>query len=660
MSGTASFRPDIEGLRALAILPILVYHLRPSLLPGGYVGVDIFYVISGFLITRMIVTQGSAFRLRDFYLRRFFRLFPALFATLLGTLVAGWVILGPEDYEALGRSAISAAIGTSNVYFLFAVDYFNAASILHPLLHTWSLGVEEQFYLVWPALLIVTSGWRVPLWLAAAVSGAISFGIIFLWQPAHPQAVFYQMPFRIFEFAIGAGTVSLEEWWNWRSAGWLSAITGSLAALALATAFVVFDAQTPWPGPATLVPALATAGLLLSGSDGIWRLALGAWALRYVGRISYSLYLVHWPIITLYRSYAIVEPDILTLVALAAACLAAATALFLCSETPFRLMPGAPAPGPSATPPHRRGRQLPRGVIITAMALTGACVLAGAATVIGTGGFPSRLDAHRVQAIDHGLTFAGDLCSSKPGRCLFGDRTSARAVYLIGDSHALNLLHGLDRLFARAGIKGIALYAHGCLFAYGSKRFVNGVADEDCRSNVDAAYDLLASSPDPVIIAGSFAGYRGSMGPAEASAPLRQSEGEYYAWLEERMLASLARLRAGARQVVILKQMYSTGIDLPKCLSRPGAAASGACKPWTATEARTAFAGADSMLDRLAARFPSLVVIDPKPELCPGEVCVTGNASDLYFRDAEHLTNVGSDFLIGRLEQQLSAALALH
>src|SRR5262249_23754952 len=144
------FRADIEGLRAVAVLPILLFHLDDTLCPGGFLGVDIFFVISGFLITRMILAQGEAFTFRIFYRRRFFRLFPPLILALIAPRAAGRTLLGPDEYVRLAQSAIAATFGLSNFYFVAAVDYFNASSQSHPLLHTWSLGLEEQFYLVWP------------------------------------------------------------------------------------------------------------------------------------------------------------------------------------------------------------------------------------------------------------------------------------------------------------------------------------------------------------------------------------------------------------------------------------------------------------------------------------------------------------------------------
>src|SRR5215471_10273032 len=151
----ARYRPDIEGLRALAILPIVAFHLAPNLVPGGFIGVDVFFVISGYLISKQILQpRPGEFNFLVFYARRFRRIFPALAVTVAVCLAAGWKILTPQDYQALARSALASLLGIANIHFFLSVDYFNESAFLHPLLHIWSLGVEEQFYLVWPVLLI--------------------------------------------------------------------------------------------------------------------------------------------------------------------------------------------------------------------------------------------------------------------------------------------------------------------------------------------------------------------------------------------------------------------------------------------------------------------------------------------------------------------------
>ena len=642
-----AFRSDIEGLRALAVVPILLFHLNTAWCPGGFIGVDIFFVISGYLITRLILADGVQFSFRDFYIRRFFRLFPALLVTLAGTLVAAWWVLGPAAYTALAKSALSAVPGVSNIYFWATVDYFDAGALDHPLLHTWSLGVEEQFYLVWPALLLLVHRLMPRLRLLAVAMGAVSLAVVVLVRPWHPEATFYMMPFRMFEFAIGAAVLALETHMRPERQRF-HGVVGILALGVLGACLASFSGQMAWPGIAALSPSLATAALILVGGGGICNRLLSLAPLRFLGRISYSLYLVHWPVITLYRVHAITEPGTGALLQLGLVTIVLGAALHFCVERPFRQM--RPAAVGKADPWRR--------LKAAGLATTTIIFIAGSAGVLWTAGFPSRLDRQRVQFVDKGLTFAGDICSFKRAECVFGDLASNHIVYVIGDSHALNLIHGLDRLFAASGIKGIALYDHGCLFALDTRTFVKGVVDQKCARNVAQAYDYLSGRAEPVIIAMDYTSYRGAVAEPGAKSPVTPPEAEYFDWLRQRFEAGLAKLDAGNRPVAIIRQSYNTVLDLAKCLSRPGRAEENAaedCKVATRAEAFAQYATADRMIDRATIHFPSVLKIDPKQVFCANETCITRDAAALYFRDTTHLTNEGSVFLIERIKVELLA-----
>jgi len=211
----ASYRSSIDGLRAIAVLSVVLFHCGFARFSGGYVGVDIFFVISGYLITRKIHLEivENNFSFLAFYLARMRRLFPALLATVTVTMLGGTLIFTPEHFSALAQSAIYSILAASNVYFWSQTGYWDLQSNLKPLLHIWSLSVEEQFYLVWPLLLLCSSRLRHHLGLAllfAIVCISVYFaGVI---GELHPSAVFYLMPFRAFEFATGAVLIKFEQY----------------------------------------------------------------------------------------------------------------------------------------------------------------------------------------------------------------------------------------------------------------------------------------------------------------------------------------------------------------------------------------------------------------------------------------------------------------
>ena len=297
------YRPDIDGLRALAVLAVIFSHSEFSWASGGYVGVDVFFVISGFLITRLIRRElkESRFSFSGFYLRRIRRLMPALCFTLLVTLVLGCILSHPIRLESLGRSTVWAALPASNIHFWSVSGYFNAAAETKPLLHTWSLAVEEQFYFLWPALsvLLLTRTRQKATLFVLGVLGLISWVAAELMISNSPTLAFYWMPFRICEFVVGALLVWSEDWQPrrcWQELGYV---------LGLATVCgccVLYDRQTRFPGSHAMLVALGTGLLIQFGRAPLSSSLLDNRLARGIGLISYSVYLAHWPLLIFFRS----------------------------------------------------------------------------------------------------------------------------------------------------------------------------------------------------------------------------------------------------------------------------------------------------------------------------------------------------------------------
>ena len=450
------YRRDIDGMRAIAVLAVVFYHVGFSAFGGGYVGVDVFFVISGFLITRLIVDQLDAgtFRFTTFYVRRARRLFPALFVTFLGCFIAAGLLFIPSDMEQFATSLIWAVLSVSNILFWLESGYFDAAAEVKPLLHTWSLSVEEQFYLVWPATLLGLSvvaarlrrqgrssaaAWTVPVFLIAA--GILSLVATEIWLPIDASAAFFLAPFRITEFAIGALMV-----WVLRLPAARAAAAGpagevaAVAGLALiAWPVFAYDEQTVFPGLAALPPCVGTA-LLLFGGTARWtgailrnRLAVG------LGLISYSLYLVHWPIIVFWtywidRPLAPVEQGIVVL-----ASIGLATAMYFFVETPVRRAPQKPR----ALPPAR--------FALTCAVLAGL-LIAPAVTAVASGGWPARWPeafSLTAQQINDKRVASRVFAETVKGRTGFGGEGARLLV--IGDSHGKDAINMLKELAETRG-----------------------------------------------------------------------------------------------------------------------------------------------------------------------------------------------------------------
>jgi peptidoglycan/LPS O-acetylase OafA/YrhL len=330
------YRPDVDGLRAVAIVPIVLFHAGLDGLSGGFVGVDIFFVISGYLITTIILRDigQDRFSLVRFYQRRIARIFPALFVMLVTALVAGLLLLLPTEIEALAWSAAAAAASLANVYFWATTDYFAQAAEATPLLHTWSLGVEEQFYLFYPLLLLgiqrfFPSRLRQILWLMVTASFVVGGVMAIQW----PAAGFYLLPARAWQLGLG-GLIAAGAFPDIRSIARRELLAAAGAAL-IVTAYCIIRSDSAFPVPWAILPCTGAILLIAYAPGTIVGQALVLSPMVALGRISYSVYLWHWPIITFWRLEHGFQLSAVGMVIVTAASFTAGTLSYLIVERPF-------------------------------------------------------------------------------------------------------------------------------------------------------------------------------------------------------------------------------------------------------------------------------------------------------------------------------------
>ncbi len=454
------YRPDIDGLRAVAVLAVVAFHSGFRAVPGGFVGVDVFFVISGYLICGLVdrEVREKRFSAAQFYRRRILRIAPAFVAVLLACVALAYAFLLPTELEDFARSLIAATLSSSNIFFAQQSGYFDAPALAKPLLHTWSLGVEEQFYLVFPFLLILLERWlpnrrRTVL----AVLAALSLAAAALLGASRPVTVFYEMPFRFWELALGALAalgafpgLSTTLARNGAAAAGLAMIAGAVFLVSDTTPFAV----------ATLIPCLGALLVILAGERGS---SLAGWGLSlppvvFLGLISYSLYLWHWPIIVFQNADAVFLHDPgsprtkLTLIAIA---IGVAALSWRVIEQPFR---------------GRSGARFPAARTFR-WAATAAAVLVGlgiASLAIDGGAFRFPPEAVRVAAylaydpvpsFRQGRCFVHGPGEFDPATCLHLDAERPN-VLLLGDSHAAHLWWGLSRTFTNVNV--LQATASGC------------------------------------------------------------------------------------------------------------------------------------------------------------------------------------------------------
>jgi peptidoglycan/LPS O-acetylase OafA/YrhL len=453
------YRPDIDGLRAIAVLSVVLYHFGIGGLRGGFVGVDVFFVISGYLITGIIHSelQRGEFTLARFYERRARRIFPALFVVLLATMVAGLWILLPSDLARLGQSSVATILFVSNLQYFRESGYFDSSSEFNPLLHTWSLGVEEQFYLGLPLLLMVVwKFWPRGLGRVLAACAILSFVACVAVQPIVAKAAFFLSPFRAWELLLGSmlgiGAIPRIEGKTRRN----GIAVVALAALLGAAAFM--QSGIDFPGWKAAVPVIATAALLHVGASGgsfVGRLL--SWKpLVFVGLVSYSLYLWHWPLLVLakYRNAMEPLPPAFSL-GLCAAAFLLAVGSYYWVEQPFRKS-------------RRDGVRATSGKVFAVSGAVAAVLVSAGIGLKIYDGLPMRVP-EQVAALDRErmpvIPFQNcdkELPDTNLGNCVIGSKDAKTRALVWGDSHALAWLPGLDEALSSKGERGSLAIMSAC------------------------------------------------------------------------------------------------------------------------------------------------------------------------------------------------------
>jgi peptidoglycan/LPS O-acetylase OafA/YrhL len=666
--GGEHFRPDIEGLRAVAILAVLAFHARLPFLQGGFIGVDVFFVISGYLITGLLLRElrGSGrIDLPRFYARRARRLLPAALVVIAVTLVASWILLPDIDFPDVARDGAAAAVYVSNYRFaLVATDYFAAQSAPSPLLHYWSLGVEEQFYLFWPLLLLVAARlWAVRRLWAVAVAVAVASFALSLWitQVDAPWA-FYSLPTRAWQLALGAlaalGVLAIPARWPT-----LVASTATALGLALIGAGVLLiSPSTPFPGLAALLPAGGTALVIVGGER---HLTLAARALatpvpRWFGRISYSLYLWHWPILIL-GPLLIGHGGGWVRVALALVSIGVAALSTWFIETPFRVGRGSRL-ATVRTLAFAGTSSL--GVALAAVLVSGSLFAPPVADVpapslpasgdpqpallqpILAGPIPEGLRPTLAQARDDRGPIGQETCvtlivETQPDPCVVGDQQGSTTVVLYGDSHAAMWLPAIELMAADRHWRVVPVIKVACPpFEVSVWRPSLDRPLTECDQWRPLAMDVIAREHPAIIF---VAGSRNYQLVSASGQPLPTNA---YAGWESGMLRTLTALRGLTERVVLIGESPHFHFDPPRCLATEGRVE--ACT----VPRRRLVSSAYEELEHRTTAASGADLIPTIPWLCRADSCPLILGDYLVYRNNGHLTAT----ITTVLAQQLSWA----
>jgi peptidoglycan/LPS O-acetylase OafA/YrhL len=634
-----SYRPEIDGLRAISILCVIAFHLRLGLINGGYIGVDIFFVISGYLITRNIVhdLEAGRFSLTRFYARRIRRLFPALVFTLAVSFLFSVLWFSPLALRNEARATLAALVSLSNFHFWREThEYFSPAAMTLPLLHTWSLSVEEQFYIVWSVMLlaVAASRWqRIIPGLIFAV-GLLSLVASQYWLAYDPMAAFYLMPFRIFELSIGALCIWAERWWlpEIKFANFLFA--AGLGAIALS--LFVFGPATPFPGVRALLPCMGAASIIYSGTRTSWAILLNNRLAVGIGLISYSLYLCHWPILV-FAAYIIGAPvHSWTSAILITLSFATATFMYFFIEKPFRFR---------AAPVTTR----------SFFHLLGRCALVSAPLVlVALLALPNRVGAWAwrlsdgQQQILRLQSFGFAPCPPVYGKCIFGDYNGKLAVEIIGDSHASHLVAAFQPFLLAHGLRGEIHSTGGCLFLVGLRPRGSWDCDKERR---DALADF-GSSAVPLVISQAWLNYRDEFDSGSGSADTAKVAFENYRLALAR---TIERFGAGRRRILIVGAQVSHDCPIEQFRLEPGPFGhwqQPACNDYPLEKVQVATGDFNKMLVQFQRAHPQTVsLLIPENYLCDS-MCPIVKDGIWFYQDHTHLTVAGAEYL-GRRAHEL-------
>jgi peptidoglycan/LPS O-acetylase OafA/YrhL len=641
-----SFRPDIEGLRGIAILIVVLFHCGLPGISGGFVGVDVFFVLSGYLITGIMVNEiqnTTRLSLLQFYARRARRLLPASSLTLVATLIVGALILAPHEVDLLGHASRAASMYVSNIFFDHNESNYFATSVKsNPLLHTWSLAVEEQFYLFWPLLVSLTMVWLKSM---RALIGVL-FGLTILslgtsiWSTTTGGTfAFYELPARTWEFSLGGLAVLLPRGVLTIHSSWWSAV-GWLGILAIVGSSHLIGGEIGFPGWVAIIPVMGTVMALIAGSEHPkhgFGVILSSPLFQMLGRLSYSWYLWHWPILV-FSAALLPSISIAGKITAAAAALVVAAVSYHLVEFPIRFHP-ALLMRPALT-----------------LCLAGVLTLCSVSAAFFVMGFADQLSNEpQMQAVTTAIKDVTrlpiDQCvtslrSSEVKVCHFGDKSSNVSIILFGDSHAVQWFNPLERIAELNGWKLLTVVKSSCAaFDFRQPSVNPGIVASCARWRAKALQRIVGLHPTIVFIGN-----------------LTSSLG-----VDSTIRFSLDDLRDGVRRtlqaltdtkVVLMRDTPYFSYDIPTCLGRflrrswyPG----GSCE---ADRSNVLNAAVFESEQAGARGFSNVHYIDLTDHICQIDICRPVQDQTPIYRDHHHLTGSFADSLIPALEIKLFAILS--
>ena len=645
------FRPEIQGLRAIAVLMVMLFHFQLLGAKGGFAGVDVFFVISGFLITNILIRrseQPGRQLIVEFLIKRLWRIAPAYLVVVLLALVIGWIAFLPLDYTKIAESAISCLVFISNHYFMNQAGYFEDAANLKPLAHTWSLAVEMQFYLTWPLIYLLIRKFSFKLQGIILLATVLAtFGLANEFNNAEPEFAFYSFPTRLWQF--GAGALLVNPWTltliHKLPVRHLAVQIFALGSLLTST--FLLDDQLSWPAPWALIPTLATMVLIAGGHEAKGKYNhtnrfLSHPLLMWFGKISYSLYLVHWPIVCLVQSLWWPNPSPKIRIIAMMVSVALGWALFRFVEDKFRRV--------SSPPRNRRFKKI---ALITMPSVV-AILSVG---IWSTSGIPQRFNVEdrsifMDQTALHAPLPTAPNCLAIVDGCAVNNKPT---IFLWGDSHARQYRDGIALIAKQAGYQFSAQFQDGCPPApqLGIRRN-HGYVNESCaKSNQNAVRNISRiANLDNVILIARWAYYTTSYGYNTREKERLFAISEHHnaltqqssaAAIDTALTAFVSKMAKQGTTVTFIMQIPEFKVDPPRCLKYAiyRQTPNTSCQiPRAEVELRQKIYR--NILGSIAERYSNVQLVEPASKFCGSEYCSPVLDGQIAYRDDDHLLNAAA------------------
>jgi len=628
------YRSDIDGLRAIAIIPVILSHIGIKIVSGGYVGVDIFFVISGYLITSILYKEisGGTFSYLNFYKRRAARLLPALGILLFSVTIFGGVFYNNEAFDSLGKDIFFSSIGAANILYADGVNYFATEEVYRPLLHIWSLGVEEQFYLIWPTILCITFYASKKLILPIAILAfVISLSLSVNAVSAGHTKSYFLLHYRAFELLAGAITFFLigRGYCNNFSESFKQHLS-LLGFLLMIIPMFTMDKDTQFPGFNALWPCIGASLLIALPNNGPISRLLSSKGLVFIGLISYPLYLYHQPIISFVNFFDLQLTDTAKFLIIITATTLASWLTYRFIEKPIR---------------KRTVSKNRRTSVYTVAALLSIIpVFATAGIAIAkTGGFQERFKYLNPFAYEISNVHSGSFHRRYGAGYKVSSNDNAKALF-VGDSMIQQYTYPLKQALDISN-ENIDTVTRGACVLLKNTQFIDRYADISCNELKRRLYEN-EKFYDYVVISQAWAGYN------KAVTNFDQSKNDHDKW-QPFLNATIEYFLARANYVIVISAH-------PHILGTDEIQPSLFMKDTTYTNGlvNLEIKNKDNLI-RSTASFDSyrnnarVVVIDPYKIFCQGS-CTLSNESHSYFRDYQHLSNASNEYVRQRLESLIA------